>query len=397
MINRSIRRHGVRRAALAVASLVAGLGAFAAGGASAICIDTDRVREFAPLRDGPNRTDRTVVEIPVGACDVSVDVTRCGGPARLFCRAAWRTWNGWIETRLLDAEAISAEGRRAAERLTDRAFLDADFDHRWITVDGRRWVQAALALAGWYPGLMDGVWGAVSQRGVESHVRGSQVVEGEVGPQPRFRDVGALFDQMAARIARERWRALAFPTLGVSMLAPFDDLVVLEVGRYQTGDDGLRLIVDATDFAAMERWHLDAIADAPADADVHTVRPRPERPDRRRWVTRIFGPSTLWYVRSEPTDAGWTTVIISVAEERWIDRGAMMSSFILYEETLGWADAPTPVLDRVLRLTGARVPQIEPAPSLIGVERTSGARPSDDVDAASDGPRRSDDGRQSAD
>ncbi|MGR3541295.1 MAG: S1C family serine protease [Hasllibacter sp.] len=208
-----------------------------------------------------------------------------------------------------------------------------------------RLVQAGLALAGRYHGLIDGRWGAGSARALTGYAR-------EISPQVRdWRDVMWGDALLAALEAEEEfriggWAPYGFPRDTLSLAAPS----ALLAPRYDdphptvatpSRDLLVRMVRDGPSGTAdMHEWL----------ADNHVGGTELYRAVRdRRWITRgrLPGGKTV-YLRSHRRGATWVTVLVQW-EDGQAHRGRLIAASI--------AEGPQPeiaapghgILMRVLR------------------------------------------------
>ena len=69
---------------------------------------------------------------------------------------------------LLFVILMAAPARITAQ---DYSELLKDFDANALTIDDKRFLQTALAFEGYYQGLLDGKWGAISREAMRSYSR----------------------------------------------------------------------------------------------------------------------------------------------------------------------------------------------------------------------------------
>lgn len=89
-----------------------------------------------------------------------------------------------------------------------------DFDHRAYTRDELRFLQLGLAFEGYYHGLLDGAWGAISSRAFE------QFSKTEFNHTPLHAHSAVLSISTANRVVENEWTYRYFPTMGLSFLIP---------------------------------------------------------------------------------------------------------------------------------------------------------------------------------
>lgn len=191
--------------------------------------------------------------------------------------------------------------------------LRNEFDARLLTDQEKRLLQAGLAFADVYNGLIDGAWGNGSQSALERFTAKSG------GSAVFVTNADAVLAAMQAfsAINAEGWERQYFSALDMSLLvptaalvdgAPSDAFVNMNVsgrsiGYSMTVDNGV----------AAESYH--AYTANQADSEVYTVR----RP--KLWITsaRTVDGVSL-YARSDLRAAGWSTLMISGTDR---DAGAL--------------------------------------------------------------------------
>ncbi len=201
----------------------------------------------------------------------------------------------------------------AAARAYTTAQMRDEFDAHLLTDQEKRLLQAGLAFANVYNGLIEGAWGSGSQRALERFTAESGGSAGFVT------NVDAVYAAMQAfsAINAEGWERQYISALDMSFLvptgvfvdgAPSDAFVNMNVsgrsiGYSMTIDNG----------TAAEGYH--AYTARQAVGDVYTVR----RP--KLWITsaRTADGVTL-YTRSDLRGGGWSTLMISGADR---DAGAL--------------------------------------------------------------------------
>lgn len=191
--------------------------------------------------------------------------------------------------------------------------LGNEFDARLLTDQEKRLLQAGLAFANVYNGLIDGAWGSGSQRALE------RFTAAKGGSAAFVTNADAVLAAMEAfsAINEEGWERQYISALDMSFLvptavlvdgAPSDTFVNMNVsgrsiGYSMTIDNG----------AAAETYHSYTAGKAVGEA--YTVR----RP--KLWITsaRTAEGVTL-YTRSDLRGSGWSTLMISGADR---DAGAL--------------------------------------------------------------------------
>lgn len=191
--------------------------------------------------------------------------------------------------------------------------LGNEFDARLLTDQEKRLLQAGLAFANVYNGLIDGAWGSCSQRALERFTA-------ESGGSAAFvTNADAVLAAMQAFtvINSEGWERQYVSALDMSFLvptavlvdgAPSDAFVNMNVSGRSIG---YSMTIDTG--AAAESYHT--YTGRQAVGKVYTVR----RP--KLWITsaRTAEGVTL-YTRSDLRGGGWSTLMISGADR---DAGAL--------------------------------------------------------------------------
>jgi hypothetical protein len=191
--------------------------------------------------------------------------------------------------------------------------LGDEFDARMLSDQEKRLLQAGLAFANVYNGLIDGAWGGGSQRALERFTA-------ENGGSSAFvTNADAVLAAMQAftAINAEGWERQYISALDMSFLvptavlvdgAPSDTFVNMNVSGRSIG---YSMTIDSG--AAAETYH--SYTASQAVGEVYTVR----RP--KLWITsaRTAGGITL-YTRSDLRAAGWSTLMISGSDQ---DAGAL--------------------------------------------------------------------------
>jgi serine protease Do len=187
------------------------------------------------------------------------------------------------------------------------------FDARLLTDQEKRLLQAGLAFANVYNGLIDGAWGSGSQRALERFTA-------ENGGSAAFvTNADAVYAAMQAfsAIDAEGWERQYISALDMSFLVPTAVLVDgapsdTFVNKNVSGRSiGYSMSIDSG--AAAESYHNYTASQAVGE--VYTVR----RP--KLWITsaRTADGVTL-YTRSDLRSAGWSTLMISGTDR---DAGAL--------------------------------------------------------------------------
>ena len=201
----------------------------------------------------------------------------------------------------------------AAAQAYTADLLRDEFDARLLTDQEKRLLQAGLAFANVYNGLIDGAWGSGSQRALERYTA-------ESGGSAAFvTNADAVLAAMEAftAINAEGWERQYVSALDMSFLVPTAALVDGEpsdafVNLNVSGRSiGYSMTIDTG--AAAETYH--AYTARQAVGEVYTVR----RP--KLWITSARTPDGVTlYTRSDLRAGGWSTLMISGADR---DAGAL--------------------------------------------------------------------------
>lgn len=178
-----------------------------------------------------------------------------------------------------------------------------EFNAATLTADEVRYLQFGLALAGRYVGLMDGKWGAGSQRALEVWARSADL---EL-PLQNW-EVVWLARETADKINADGWEQHYFGALGVSLAMP-KDMETSKKDHYTNYDhstSSLNYRLVFGDFFLANRIHEIVLSDAIPGSTPYTVR----RDDIYITSTEPRAGMTV-YVRSDQRDTGWSTVLIT--------------------------------------------------------------------------------------
>lgn len=189
--------------------------------------------------------------------------------------------------------------------------LTQEFDARRLTDQEKRLLQTGLAFAGAYNGLIDGAWGAGSQRALE------RFTEAE-GGNAFVTNADAVLAALEAYSAldAEGWERQYNSVLDMSFLVPTEALV--EGGRsdvfYNLNVRGRSIGYSLTVQDAGGTVRLHQFTEASSVVDVYTVR-RSEI-----WITSGRGADGVsLYTRSDFRRGQWSTIMLSASDR---DAGA---------------------------------------------------------------------------
>lgn len=205
---------------------------------------------------------------------------------------------------------------------------DAGFDPALLSVAEVRALQARLALAGHYAGLLDGVWGPMSARALAA------AASLPAGAEPRLADAAAVFRATEAEWVAGGWRLQAFPDQGAALMLPMARMrqeAAAPRGAQSWGGGGLLVVLARGPVGALEGLHAQVL-NAPFGRGAPYVLREPDR-----WVSRVEAQGLVHYIRSDRLASGaWASVTLLGPPAS----GAMA----LAVAGIGPADAPPPVL-----------------------------------------------------
>ncbi|MFN3576818.1 MAG: serine protease, partial [Tabrizicola sp.] len=184
--------------------------------------------------------------------------------------------------------------------------MQLEFDARVLTADEKRFLQAGLAFANAYNGMLDGAWGAGSQRALEAY----EIRNGRTAFVTNA-DVLFLALETYETIERHGWvrqynsaldTSFLVPTIGFRDGAPSDGFVNMELAGTSLG---YSLTIGTG--AQTERLHRYTAEESVMN--VYQVR----RPNL--WITsgRTQAGTTL-YTRSDYRRGAWSTIMLSAAD-----------------------------------------------------------------------------------
>lgn len=185
-----------------------------------------------------------------------------------------------------------------------RELLQLEFDARPLTFGEKRFLQTALAFEDHYKGLMDGEWGARSQRALEAFT--ADVADGP----PYWGFVGILALSLFDRIDEHGWAIERIDSLGLSFLVPTGSIIRLADSTYFTNweheGSSLSYALATTDASRAAGFHEFTLDRHGSRDELYTVR------DRRLWITRATkADGEIIYTRSDFVNGGWSTIILS--------------------------------------------------------------------------------------
>jgi len=190
--------------------------------------------------------------------------------------------------------------------------LQLEFDARWLTADEKRFLQAGLAFANSYNGLIDGAWGPGSQRALERY-------EVRNGRTDYVTNSDVLFLALEAyeTLEKDGWvrqynaaldMSFLVPTVGFIPGKPSENFVNMELAGSTLG---YSLIIGTA--TQTERLHVYTANSA--IGEVYKVR-RPVL-----WITSArTSEGVSLYTRSDFRQSGWSTIMLSARD---VDAGAL--------------------------------------------------------------------------
>lgn len=183
----------------------------------------------------------------------------------------------------------------------------AEFDAANLTFDEKRFIQVALAFEGTYTALMDGAWGAGSQRSLADWA----VQNGLDLPVENW-EVVLLAVGNIARFDEEGWEQRYFEPLDMSFMVPGGQLrVESPTGsflNYAHATSSLRYSLALGGLPEAMQIHTYAVGSALAVSSPYTLRREAVQ------VTAVEQPEgKILYVRSDLRRGGWSTIVLSAS------------------------------------------------------------------------------------
>ena len=211
---------------------------------------------------------------------------------------------------------------RADNRSQDRPIstgLWDDFDARPLDQTEKRLLQAALAMAGHYNGLLDGVWGNRSQAALERYT----AAEFD-GVEPLNAHAAYLSATALGRWIDEGWHYKNVNHLALSMMLPVENLTLVEeTGLYQEWhhtSKNLKILFNDLSDADLRRLHRDAASDQSLPNEPYTLR------SADTWVTSVLDHNETIYIRSDLISGTWSTVAVLARTGLQAEVGLISSS-----------------------------------------------------------------------
>lgn len=206
-----------------------------------------------------------------------------------------------------------ADQARSSGTPTSR--LWADFDARPLSLAEKRYLQAALALEGYYTGLIDGVWGRGSQDALERFTRT------QFDREPSNVDAAYLLSITIDTFADDGWQEKEVSYLAISVLLPMKKMSMTEKDglweQWSHSEKDLRVTFNDLNALDLVNVHRDHANRSDRTGEPYTVR----QPDR--WVTSVKNNWGTGYIRSELIDGTWSTVAVYAANAHRAELGVI--------------------------------------------------------------------------
>lgn len=185
--------------------------------------------------------------------------------------------------------------------------LYQEFDARLLTLDEKRFLQAALAFEGDYVGIIDGAWGSGSQSALEKNVAGWMTdYDGTVPSYAAAIIAGAAADVFKANGWEERY----FAPLDMSLLVPSRSVRMGENSdtffnmNHSASSLGYSMSRGGPD--QVQRLHAYTLGEYGTGPEPYTVR------KDGFWVTSVVTAKGMTlYTRSDYRRGAWSTIIVS--------------------------------------------------------------------------------------
>ena len=195
--------------------------------------------------------------------------------------------------------------------------LWADFDARPLSLAEKRYLQAALALEGYYTGLIDGAWGRGSQDALERFTRA------EFGREPSNVDAAYLVSITIDTFADDGWQEKEVSYLAMSVMMPMKKMSLTEKDglweQWSHSEKDLRVTFNDLTALDLVNVHRDHANRSDRTGEPYTVR----QPDR--WVTSVKNNWGTGYIRSDLIGGTWSTVAVYAANEHRAELGLISS------------------------------------------------------------------------
>lgn len=200
----------------------------------------------------------------------------------------------------------SPDGR--ANQTTGRSSVEPmdEFDARVLTYDEKRFLQAALALEGYYLGLLDGAWGRGSQAALERYTRD------KFNSEPVNLHAAGLLFAVINEIAEGGWQIRHLGGIDMSVAMPGQRAIFVNgLGSREEWRDpqtGLEYTWDRFDQERTNAAHNSMIEAHTGFSSPYTVR----KPGMA--VTSIQSGDRIEYLRTDFINGAWSVVFLSAPQ-----------------------------------------------------------------------------------
>ncbi len=186
--------------------------------------------------------------------------------------------------------------------------LRDEFDSSLLDYPEKRLMQAALAFSGDYVGLLDGDWGAGSQRALDAYA-----LRTTGSSRPTYDTALTLLTSFGTEVATNNWQTIYFESLGVSYAHPLGLLLEgtdQSIMQFDSPDDSFSVVVDYADRTGASAVHAYVYGQG-------QTRPSPyQNYQDDRLITSVTLPGGLLaYVRSDWVGDGYVTFSIIAADQ----------------------------------------------------------------------------------
>lgn len=194
-----------------------------------------------------------------------------------------------------------------AARGQDYSGLSRDFQPSQLTAADKTFLQAALALEGYYDGMLDGEWGPNSQGSFERFSWDNF----ETGPLDWH--MAMLAFALVDWLSDGGWGYQYFEGLGVSVLVPFDETVWDEATEpfvnFHHQGSSLAYSMARSSHAEALGFHDYTVRWQEREGEPFVV-----RSDQLLVTSAAKRDGSILYARSDLVRGGWSTTILSAAE-----------------------------------------------------------------------------------
>ena len=200
--------------------------------------------------------------------------------------------------REVDWRSINGESDQSAS-----ASLWSEFDARPLTQTEKRFLQAALAMEGYYAGLLDGAWGRGSQGALDRYA-----AEQFDGSKPANAHAGVLAAVTLNRWIEEGWAYEYIGHLDISTMLPTKLLnLVEEDGTFQEWhhvSKDLVIFFNDLNTRQLTKLHQENVENADVVRAPYTLR------NPTTWITSMTTSKDTVYIRSDLIAATWSTIYV---------------------------------------------------------------------------------------